>query len=141
MSITKKRPSLVYAIQCSENGKVYVGCTEDFQTRIAAHFAELRGGKKVRLVAPGKREGTQWQKDFDSYGRDAFKVYILEDNIPPADAYNREDYWIEYYDATNPKYGYNFIKGGVRYPVAVEPGIPERNFPADETIIPKTQSN
>lgn len=126
MSRAKTTPSTIYAIQCEVNGKVYVGCTQDFQKRITTHFRELKKGiKDYRPFYSKERIKTNWQNDYDQYGRDAFKVFILEENVPPAKAYVREDYWLDYYDATNPEYGYNINHGAVTVKFTVEPGLPK----------------
>ena len=126
MSVPKKRPCTVYAFQCTENGKVYIGCTEDFESRVRTHIRELEKGLKKRWLPGNKTIKTEWQNDYDRYGRDAFKIFVLEENVPPVKAYAREDYWLDYYDATNPEYGYNIRHGAVKIQFDVEPGIPKR---------------
>jgi len=125
----KKKPCIIYAFQCAKNHKVYIGCTENFDVRIKEHFRELRGGHKRRYGGPWKPEGappSDWQSDYDRYGKDAFKVYILERDVPPEKAYSREDYWIDYYNAKDPDYGYNIISGKKLPESIVEPGLPFR---------------
>lgn len=128
MSAPKKRPSVIYAIQCVETGKVYIGCTEDFETRIRTHFVELLKGEKTRFVdRETGRVKSDWQKDFDRFGKDAFKVFILEKDVKPSNAYERETYWMEYYGARNSKFGYNTNSGQIQKPkIVVEPGMPDR---------------
>ena len=69
-----KTTSTVYALRCEKNGKVYIGCTKDVGTRLRHHLLDLKGGRK-RLKNP------EWQMDFDLYGADAFKAYILETDV------------------------------------------------------------
>lgn len=45
------------------------------------------------------------------YGADNFTVKILEDNIETNKLSERENYWINYYDATNNNKGYNRSNG------------------------------
>lgn len=47
------------------------------------------------------------QKDYDKYGEDSFKVYIIEENVPPERVKEREAYWIEKYRSDDVRYGYN----------------------------------
>ena len=98
----------VYAIQCRENGRVYIGCTNNVGIRIKAHFAKLRKGVVTRYsTRTGRQEKTTFQIDFDHYGQDAFTVHILEENIDYRVRKEREAHWIKEYNATNPVYGYN----------------------------------
>ena len=124
------RPSTIYAFQCEKNDKVYVGCTQDFESRIRMHFTQLKRGEKTRCLKSGRygrRGKSEWQNDYDKYGKDSFKVYILEDDVPPEKALERECYWISYYDSANPKYGYNIRTGRPSSePFSVEIGIPKR---------------
>ena len=101
-------PRTVYAIQCRENGRVYIGCTNNVEIRIKAHFARLRKGNVTRYSTRSERhEKTTFQIDFDCYGQDAFTVHILEENIDYRLRKEREAHWIREYNATNPVYGYN----------------------------------
>ena len=99
----------IYAIRCKANGRLYIGCTSDVQTRIGGHFSELRNHKKIKQSNVRKRAtGVEWQTDFDKYGEDAFEFYILEENITNKEKLTREAYWIKKYDSTNPAKGYNY---------------------------------
>ena len=130
MAITNlsNRKFTVYAIQCTKNGKLYVGCSCSFDTRIKTHFAELADGRKDYCDGRNSRVKSSWQIDYDNYGRDAFKVYILEDGVSYNDKSERENYWIEYYGSFKPEYGYNIKHRPVFVPVKVEPGMPERKL-------------
>lgn len=92
--------SCVYAIRCERNGKVYIGISKDPETRLQFHLIELKGGRK-RIKNP------EWQKDFDEFGVDSFKAYILEANIAWDDRRAREHHWIKEYRAADPRFGYN----------------------------------
>lgn len=99
----------VYAIRCKINGRLYIGCTSDLQTRIGNHFSELRNRKKIKQSNVNKKEtGVEWQTDYDKYGEGAFEFYVLEDNISKTERLTREAYWIKKYDSTNPAKGYNY---------------------------------
>ena len=99
----------IYAIRCTANGRLYIGCTCDLQNRIGCHFRELRCHKKIKKSNVHKRAtGVEWQTDYDKYGEGAFEFYVLEDNIPKDEKLTREAYWIKKYDTTNPAKGYNY---------------------------------
>lgn len=126
MSRAKTAPCIVYAIQCTKNKKVYVGLTQRFEERIKAHFSELEHEKKT-LYFNNRRVPSRWQKDYNEYGKAAFRVYILEENIQPELANSREKYWIKYYDSTDWRFGYNINRGECNpYNIDITPGKPER---------------
>ena len=108
------KPAVVYAIRCSKTGRVYIGSTTNLQYRIDTHFRELKKrDKRAILYGEDGRgigvtpNGSIWQKDYDDYGRDAFDVYILEENVQKKDRPDRENFWMEKYKALDPRYGYN----------------------------------
>jgi len=90
---------LVYLHRNKINGKVYIGQT---------HYKN-----------PIRRWGHQgngycnqpFYQAIQKYGWDNFEHIILEDNIPESLITERESYWIQYYHATNPQYGYNIMDG------------------------------
>ena len=67
----------VYAIQNKTTKRMYIGCTVDPQSRIRTHFVELEKGLKK-----SKSKDTQWQTDFNLYGKDDFDIFIVEENVP-----------------------------------------------------------
>jgi group I intron endonuclease len=92
-----KLPSTIYAIRCTETGRVYIGRTQDVGRRLSQHLADLNGNRK----------SGDFQKDYNTYGVRSFEAYVLEENVPPELAQEREAAWIREYRATNPRYGYN----------------------------------
>jgi group I intron endonuclease len=101
------RPSDIYAIQCKENGRVYIGRTYDLKRRIKEHFQMLRNCKKTRYVHKTSCL-SEFQKDYNKYGEEAFEVYVIESSVPPEKCDEREAFWIAEYNATDPRFGYNF---------------------------------
>lgn len=95
----------VYVIRCKENGKIYVGCTDDVQRRVKAHMLDLRHHRK-RSCGPHSG-GASWQKDYDLYGEGAFEYYILQDRIANADKASVESYWINRLHSKEEDHGYN----------------------------------
>ena len=119
---------VIYAIQCTENGKVYIGCT-------AKHIAELRINEHMNALKRGDkrvyRDGsvkTDWQKDYDKYGPDAFVAYMMEEVDEADDPHDVEAFYIRKYRANEPEYGYNYVMkrdrgGNIKIPVRY--GFPE----------------
>lgn len=103
------RPSVIYAIQCIENGKVYIGRTQCLSQRIRTHWQEK--SKEAQLMSTtDKKYGivrSQFVQDFAKYGKEGFCVYVLEEDVPPAECDVRERFWIDEYNSTDPMFGYN----------------------------------
>ena len=85
---------IIYLTTNNLNGKIYVGkyC-----------------GKNKNYLGSGK----YIKQAIKKYGKENFSKIILEDGITNHDYLcEREVYWIKFYDATNPKIGYNLSVGG-----------------------------
>ena len=107
-------PAVIYAVRCTETGRIYIGSTTDIRQRLNYHLVELKGNAKRGMCKNSRGEptdvrpeGSVWQMDYNKYGRDAFEAYILEENVAKKDRPAREDYWMEKYRTTDPMYGYN----------------------------------
>lgn len=106
----------IYIITNEINNKVYVGQVgkgnNTIINRINGHYRSLIKNKHRNLHLQ-----KSWNKYILLYGEESFTFDILEivENKNLLD--DREKYWIEYYEADNPLYGYNKTKGG-------EGGIP-----------------
>lgn len=86
----------VYAIQNKVNKKLYIGVSENPQSRLKAHLTLLRGGK---------HSVEDMQDDFNKYG-DVFDIFILEENV---DYYSLEEYkYMKKYRSCEREYGYNY---------------------------------
>lgn len=103
----------VYQIYCSENDRVYVGSTVDFNRRWREH--------RCRLVNH-THGNKQLQTDFDLYGKNKFVFSINEvigekkDKVKlTKKLWERERYWIDFLDALEPSSGYN---------IGVDPAAP-----------------
>lgn len=90
-------PSSIYAIRCVETERVYVGRSQDLERRLNQHLTDLRGNRKKG----------DFQKDYNTYGESSFEVYVLEEDVRPEMAQQREAAWIKEYRATDPRFGYN----------------------------------
>lgn len=91
----------IYRIFNTLNDKSYIGQTVDYKARIRKHFYELRCGV---------HRNSRLQRAYDKYGRDAFKVEVLEVLTDKNDLNGREIYWVQYHDSR--RNGYNLTLGG-----------------------------
>jgi group I intron endonuclease len=87
----------VYKIVNLINGKVYVGSTADLGNRKRGHFWRLKHGKHLK----------RFQDDYDKYGADNFIFVIIETLSDHLQLLEREQFYIDLYDASNEQYGYN----------------------------------
>lgn len=118
----QKRPRTIYALRCKANGKVYIGKTGDVRSRIQAHFHEIANAIKWQKEHPGYKFGKGWYGyvyDALKYGKEGFEVWIMEENLSPKEAIEREEYYIRLYKSKDPDYGYNRI--GAKRPVPQNP--------------------
>ena len=123
----RNRPQTIYALRCKANGKVYIGKTGDALNRIAAHFQEINRVIKYQKEHPGHQFGVGWYGytyDALEYGKEGFEVWILEENLSPTEAEDREAYYIRLYKDTEPAYGYNKSNAQRPRPIAVHNGLP-----------------
>lgn len=92
----------IYSILNKLNGKIYVGLTEHLSSRKSTHFSLLRNNKHFN---------PHLQSSFNKYGESAFEFNVIEycdvDKLDEC-----EDWWINYFDTTNPEKGYNLKTGG-----------------------------
>lgn len=87
----------IYIISSSSTNKVYVGSATNISKRWSAHRKQLRTEvhRNIHLQLAWNKHG---EEDF------VFRVleFCTKDNLD-----NREQHWMDYYDATNNKLGYN----------------------------------
>lgn len=95
----------IYIIKNFANGKLYVGQTIlEVRKRFNTHMQEAFDKKK-------KEYDFCLSRGIRKYGRDAFDVAILADNVPKDQLDLIEAHYIDLYDTTNPDIGYNMSKG------------------------------
>lgn len=92
----------IYSILNKVNGKLYVGQTTNLHQRWIQHKHRLRNNYHFN---------PHLQSAWNKYGEDAFEYNPLE-HCTKKELGNCEDWWIEYFDATNREKGYNLRKGG-----------------------------
>lgn len=93
----------IYKIANKKNGKIYIGQTiQDFSKRVRSHKFHLKCGVHHNSLL---------QRVYDKYGLEIFEFQILE-KCDASILDEREKYWINYYNTTDRKFGYNFESGG-----------------------------
>lgn len=110
----------IYAIRCTENGKIYIGRTTNLEKRITQHFQELKSGRHSNKVMT---------EDYKKYGKDKFEVYLLETNISYQER-GKEYEYMKKYNTYDRKYGYNFNDKS-KYPkkkIEIIKGLPENLY-------------
>ena len=95
----------IYKITNLKNNKVYIGQSTDIKSRWRNHKLELKNNT---------HRNSHLQNAFNKYGEDAFEFRILEETFEE-DLDDAEEYWIDYFDSTNPKKGYNLREGANSY--------------------------
>lgn len=91
----QKQFYLIYLHRNLINNKVYVGMT--CYTKNPNH--RWRNGEGYK--------DQPFYEDIQKYGWENFEHIILEDQVSSRIVNQREDYWIKYYKANDPIYGYN----------------------------------
>lgn len=99
----------VYCHTHIESGRRYIGLTKQtMESRWKKHvYAAKRFAKGGRWHFPNA---------IKKYGPDAFSHEVLEVCETLEKANQREAYWIEFYDARNPEFGFNLAEGGQHKP-------------------------
>jgi group I intron endonuclease len=97
----------IYSIVNIENQNRYIGSTSDLARRWSQHKVMLNGSR---------HHSDRLQMDWDLFSNIKFNFEILEyceaDDII---LHDREQHWINYFDASNPEKGYNVESDAVRH--------------------------
>ena len=97
-----ERRGKIYKITNDINSKVYIGQTiQDVKNRFHNHCSKDDHNENMAI-----------KRAIRKYGKEHFKIEIIEDNILKKNLDEREIYWIAYYKSNNSKFGYNLTKGG-----------------------------
>lgn len=89
----------IYIYRNDVNSKVYIG-----QTKTTLEQRAQNGN--------GYQGCTHFYNAIQKYGWSKFHGAILEDGLTAQEANIREQYWINYFQSNNDKYGYNICSGG-----------------------------
>jgi group I intron endonuclease len=92
---------IIYKITCITNNKIYIGQTIDFEKRIYSHIRNANKGLENFLYRAIRK-----------YGIDNFNAKIIDYAFNEEGLYQKELYWINFYDSTNSSKGYNISLGG-----------------------------
>lgn len=87
----------IYMITCKKTKKIYIGLSKDMKGRFQTHLYHLKNGKHANIFM---------QRIYEEYGKEAFKFTILE-RCPEDQMHERELFWMNHYDSTNPEKGFN----------------------------------
>lgn len=101
MAIVKHTTFSAYRVFCITTQKSYVGISIKPKIRKGEHFSALKHNR---------HHSTKLQNAYNKYGRSAFTFEIIEENISPEFAEEREAQIIASYDSC--KNGYNMTTGG-----------------------------
>lgn len=99
---------VVYKITNSCNGKIYIGATcAKIQRRFRQHL-NLNNNKKRRTIL---------SKAISKYGFENFKIEVIEECSSSKEMFEKEVFWIAFYNSMDIKVGYNMIPGGESGPI------------------------
>ena len=87
----------IYKIENKLNGKMYVGLTNNIDRRWGEHRKNLKQGKHINQ---------HLQSSVNKYGIENFTFDIIE-KCDLVELAKRELYWIDYYNTTDKRFGYN----------------------------------
>ena len=95
---------IIYKATNIIDGKAYIGQTiNTLEYRRSQHFRETKSDKK---------KNTYFHNAIAKYGEENF-VFEQIDSAENIDELNsKEQYWINFYNATDEKFGYNLDSGG-----------------------------
>ena len=112
-------PKLIYAIQHRVTKKIYIGITNNLESRYKTHLSLLKNKKHTAPLM---------QKEYDEHGG-LYDVFILDEVRNYSERY-KEYEWMRFYDTQNPEYGYNSQDKGR---LEKDSGIPLRSGRPDRT--------
>ena len=92
----------IYKIKNIINNKIYIGQSIRIEKRWIDHKKTLRSNSHRNVYL---------QNAWNKYGEDNFIHEIIEE-CDVSELNDKEIYWINYYNSTNPLYGYNLDGGG-----------------------------
>lgn len=96
----KKGVAGVYKIRNIQTGKVYIGSSKNLKNRIRDH----------RIALKNNQNSPYLQRAYNKYGKANFEFKVLlRCDAQRAVLLVHEQHFIDIYDATNPKYGYNLV--------------------------------
>ena len=119
----------IYKITNNLNNKVYIGCSRDIEHRWIAHKSEAFNSKQIPY-------NYSIHKAFRKYGIENFTFEIIENILDKEQLFEREKFWIQYYDSYNN--GYNETLGGNSGPSLPGESNPNAKVTKDDVIVIRT---
>lgn len=89
----------IYEIYNMATGKSYIGSSTDIEGRRSKHF---------RMLKNGNHSNRHLQASYNKYGVGMFIFKVLQETAKE-DLRSTEQFWIDFYDATNDDVGYNIL--------------------------------
>src|SRR4051812_47590414 len=99
----KAKKMVIYKATNTVNQKVYIGKTMGFLAR------RKRQHKNDAFTQNSRRH---FAKSLRKYGWDAFSWEVIDTGANNEELIEKEKYWIRFYRANNPDFGYNHTEGG-----------------------------
>lgn len=94
----------IYKIINLINGKIYIGKTLDINKRWRKH---------IKISKNREKKTYQYlHKSINKYGVVNFIIEELENNLTEQEAFDREKFWIIFFNSKNPDIGMNLTDGG-----------------------------
>ena len=94
----KSKVIAIYKIICAANNRIYIGSSINVYKRWHNHRYELNNKK---------HHAPYLQHAWSKYGEDSFSFEIIEKLETNEFIIDREQFWMDYYNSYNPKYGFN----------------------------------
>jgi group I intron endonuclease len=101
-----KKYKKIIGIYCIENlisGKKYIGASTNIMSRFDDHYYDL--------IEQNHNDSREFEDEWVIYGKNNFSFYIIEECLID-ELFEREVYWIKYYNTTDQTHGYNKSVGG-----------------------------
>ena len=121
----------IYCLINKINGKRYIGSSKHIKERLLEHLTQLESCT---------HSNKELQEAFDTDGLDICIVEYIEDANDREAILDCEQKWINFYNSTNPEYGYNKINSLV-LPQSYVPRKTKNSFKAIKVMDELTRHN